>query len=284
VKIKCVSPWAGSKRTLAPKIIELLGKHDRYCEVFVGGCSILPAKPRVETEIVNDANCKIVNVLRCLQSESDTIIRALAPVEFDLGHFEYARGYLAAKNAVANPGATTAAMQLVEWWMGPNGLAGTTTNAWFAQRHSKTGGSPESRWKSFKESLPELAARLAGVMVHWNPYQAFLQRIADVAGTVMYVDPPYFAKSFRYEFDFSAEDHRLLAKLLNSYRQTRIVISYYDDVATDTLCDGSLLDELYPPAKWRRIEVEMSKASASSSGKAKRATEVLLVNDAGIAA
>ena len=56
------------------------------------------------------------------------------------------------------------------------------------------------------------------------------------------------------------------------------------DAPAGTLCEGSLLDDLYPRDRWRRVEISMSKASASASGKAKRATEVLLINDAGIAA
>lgn len=65
--IKCVAPWAGGKRTLAPRIVELLGEHDTYVEPFVGGCAILPAKPRAAVEIINDANPAVVNVLRAMR-------------------------------------------------------------------------------------------------------------------------------------------------------------------------------------------------------------------------
>lgn len=70
--IKCVAPWAGGKRTLAPRIVELLGEHDTYVEPFVGGCSILPQKRRSRSEYLNDANPAVVNVLRCVRNHAGT--------------------------------------------------------------------------------------------------------------------------------------------------------------------------------------------------------------------
>ena len=36
MKIKAIAPWYGSKRTLAPRIINQLGPHTTYVEPFAG--------------------------------------------------------------------------------------------------------------------------------------------------------------------------------------------------------------------------------------------------------
>lgn len=284
-KIKGVAPWAGSKRTLAPRIVELLGPHDLYAEPFCGGCSILPVKSRAAVELLNDLNPKIVNVLACLRDQGERLAGILADVRFD--KLEYLRacddvsragsGYPCEKSGVA-----LAAAQLVQWWMGPNGTAGTTVKGWFAQRHTKTGGSPEVRWESFKASLPALAERLKGVELFDTDFRRFLNFfvVPDRPGVSIYADPPYFTKEFAYERDFGAADHTDLAEHLNRYRHARIVLSYRDEIEGGLLGGGSLLDELYPPDRWRRVEVEMNKAMAAASGTARRNVEVLLVNDA----
>lgn len=279
-KIKCFAPWAGGKRRLAPRVAELLGEHGVYAEPFVGGCAILPQKPRVASEIVNDANPRLTNVLRAMQRSGQKIIERLAAVEFSRGVFVDCLDFV--DRAISPVGHCTddelAARQLVVWWMGPNGLAGTDRKPWFAQRHTKTGGDPAVRWNSFKASLPWLCERLTGVEVTGVDGFALLDSVPDESRVAIYVDPPYFAKSFRYSVDFDEADHRRLADSLGRFRLARVVVSYYDSVG---LADGgSRLDELYPLERWGRHQVSVSKASANAvrPGTTKTAAvEVLLV-------
>lgn len=278
MKIKCVGPFAGSKRRLAPRIVELLGPHDTYTEPMVGGCSILPVKPRVKYEFLNDANHNVVRVLRAMQDRGPWLSEQLDRIAFDRDQFHFSRGWVAARGHVmgdAGEAAATALHQLIVWWMGPGGIAGTTRKPWFAQRKTKTGGDPAVRWESFKASLPALCERLKGVEVQWNPWSVFAQRrCQDSPAAAYYVDPPYLEKTFRYQFDFAEADHQRLADWLNRFEESRVVVSYYDDGA-------GTLARLYPPGRWRRIDVELPKNMSAASGTTGRATEVLLVNDVG---
>lgn len=269
--IKCIAPWAGGKRRLAKRIVELLGDHTHYAEVFVGGCSILPAKPRCEIEVVNDANADLVNVLRCVQDKSDDVSLLLTIVDFSREGFESALAMLKSHTTGYHTPMHKAAMQLAVWWMGANGFAGTTKDGWFAQRHTETGGDPAVRWANFKASLPALSERLRNVEVTNAGYCKFLDMIDDKSGTAIYCDPPYLEKSLTYTHDFDGFDHAILAARLNEYQKARVVVSYYDHPA---------LVGLYPSNRWRRVYVGVSKSSASASGKAKRAVELILVNDA----
>ena len=41
MKVTALAPWFGGKRTLAPKVIELLGEHRTYVEPFCGSMAVL---------------------------------------------------------------------------------------------------------------------------------------------------------------------------------------------------------------------------------------------------
>lgn len=283
-KILAYAPWGGGKRTLAPKIVRQLGSHEEYDEWFVGGCAILPQKYRCEREHINDANPWLVNVLQCVRNHA-YVQRLLAGYKFAKEVFDESCAIVNAQTTLPADGAMAcelAARQLVVWWMGPNGLAGTTGKPWFAQRHTKTGGDPSVRWDSFRRSLPALSQRLRNVEITGVHFREAAARRTDRAGLAIYCDPPYLTKSFRYAVDFAGmETHRELAAILNGYRKTRVVVSYYDQRDDDNLFGGgSLIDELYPPDLWTRHEVAMSKASANARTGATKteATELLLVN------
>lgn len=272
-KILAYAPWGGGKRRLAKRIVELLGEHDTYVEPFVGGCAILPRKPKANFEYLNDANPALVNVLLCVRDYPNSIRAALDDTPFDRESFEVAVEYVGGRTPGSERvGARAAAAQLVVWWMGANGYAGTTKTGWFAQRHTKMGGSPSVRWESFKRSLPALSERLRDVQIFCGDFREMIgKNTADLVGTAYYCDPPYFAKKFAYAHDFTAQDHADLAERLNQFRRARVVVSYYD---------APELATLYPPDRWERHEVNVSKSSANArTGATKTAvTELLLVN------
>lgn len=277
--IKCVAPWAGGKRRLAGRIVELLGPHDTYVEPFVGGCSIPPAKPRSDREFVYDLNADVIDVIWYMQlcGDHNTLFTfGLRVIPYGRESFEAAKSRLANRSEGYSRDQRIADL-LTVWWMGPGGIAGTNRQPWFAQRHTKTGGCPQRRWESFLESVPALCARLSGVCANVADGVTAMEQSAwmDRVGTAIYADPPYLDKSFKYAVDFGDGDHARLATALNRMRSARVVVSYRDDPN-----DLDRLATLYPPAKWRRVDVEMSKNMSAASGKTARNTEVLLVNDA----
>lgn len=270
--ILCAAPWAGGKRRLAPRIVDLLGEHDTYVEPFVGGCAILPQKSPAMREIVNDANPAVVNVLRAMRFNEYQLSRMLGPMAFDRQTFENAKSLLASIAPGADLiGTDIAAAQIVVWWMGANGYAGTTKTGWFAQRRTKTGGDPAVRWESFRRSLPALSERLRNVVISCRDFRDFLAGGMDLSGTAIYADPPYLSKRITYAHDFTPQDHADLAAILNRFERARVVVSYYD---------APELATLYPADRWERITVGMSKSSANSRRGATKtpAVELLLVN------
>jgi DNA adenine methylase len=254
-KIKCLSPWAGSKRQLAPRIVELLGPHTGYFEPFFGGGAVLFAKEPCRFEVVNDLNGDLTNLCWVLQDAK--LKRRLLARLHDTICSE--RLYHAARDEFLKPFAADESkpdlrrsyLALVVWWLGRNGTAGTMKyNTNFCARFSTKGGSGGVRFASVLESLPWLMDRMRRVDVLNRDAFEVIDNIQDQAGTAIYVDPPYVKKSFKYEHDFAPADHERLAAALARFKQARVVVSYYPD---------PMLDALYHSARWECLAPQVQK-------------------------
>jgi DNA adenine methylase len=138
-------------------------------------------------------------------------------------------------------------------------------------RYTSNGGSPGTRMVGAVDSMPEWHERLRPVIILNLDGFGMVARIEDKLGSVVYVDPPYLKKSFKYTHDFAAGDHARLASLLSQFTQTRIVVSYYDHPDLVALYRG-----------WTIIPLDVTKglgnAGRRDEGGAVAAPEVLLVN------
>lgn len=278
MKISAIAPWYGSKRTLAPQIVQQLGPHSCYWEPFCGSMAVLMAKEPATYETVNDLHGDLVNLARVLQDEK-------------LAKKLYARAYRTlccetfardAKQLLHRrmpqrlPSVDRAYHYLVHAWFHVNGIAGTPLRhtGTFCVRYSAKGGNGATRWRSVVDSIPDWHERLLKVQILSRDAFALLPRIDDDPDTALYVDPPYVKKGSKYVHDFQAGEHASLAALLRRFRQSRIVISYYAD---------PLLDELYPG--WTKLDqtrLRVAKLMVNSGrrdqGGRVEAPEVLLIN------
>lgn len=270
MKIKALAPWFGAKRNLAPRIVELLGKHSVYWEPFCGSMAVLLVKPRCHAETVNDLHEDLFNLAtvladRALRLELYRRVRSVLVCE---QFIDQARTIL---QEPLEKGVDRAFWYFINSWIGRNGSAGTKVyNQHFARRFTARGGNPARRFVSTVESIPAWGRRLKTVTILNMDAFELLDRVEDARGTAIYVDPPYLKKTSYYIHDFAPEDHNRLAELLNRFKKARVVVSYYKDPR---------LDELYPD--WWREEIEVAKALAHQGARGKnktKAIEVLLVN------
>jgi len=273
MKIKALAPWFGAKRNLAPRIVELLGRHSIYWEPFCGSMAVLLAKPPCRMETVNDLHCDLINLAKVIQ-DRDTCLQLYKRLRRVLFHEDivaYANELI--YDNQFEPTIERAFWYFIHSWIGRNGNAGCRDhNQQFCRRFTSKGGASETRFQSTIKSISAWRQRLRGVCILNMDAFEMLERIEDEKNGVIYVDPPYFRKRDRYKYDFKPEDHQRLAELLHRFKRARIVISYYDHPK---------LTELYPG--WYREEIVVSKAIAHQSARGKnktKATEVLLVNQA----
>ena len=275
MKITAISPWFGGKRNLAPEIIELLGKHNVFWELFCGSMAVLLAKEPCRMETVNDLHGDLINLARVLQNEKTAIelygraARTLMSEEL----FEESSGRIQARQCggLAYEPIDMAYDYLLYAWLGRNGMIGTSSYSHsFCVRYTDNGGDAARRWQSVIESIPAWQLRLSKVTILNRDAFEIIGKIHDKEGTAIYVDPPYLVKGAKYIHDFEPEDHKRLAVALGRFKKARIVVSYYDH---------PLLAELYPNWQQHKIEVSKAMSNAGSRGeKDVRAVEVLLVN------
>lgn len=301
MKIKAIAPWFGGKRTMAPEIVRLLGKHTQYFEPFCGSMAVLFAKEPSQKETVNDLHGDLINLARVLQSESaapilyDRLQRAL----FSEDLLEQARMQLESADEIALDDIShmspmnMACIERAFWyflasWMGRNGTAGTARLDYqIAVRWTKNGGSPTVRFRNALESLPAWHQRLRNVVILKRDAFSILDRFEDCDRTAIYADPPYHAESrsrnsiqngrggkYLHEFDHGGglfeDDHSRLVEILRGYRKAKIVVSYYD-------CPR--IRELY--AGWQFHEHTRQKHLHAQNGRGarpKEAPEILITN------
>lgn len=244
MKINAIAPWFGGKRNLAPEIVRELGKHSAYWEPFCGSMAVMLAKEAAPMETVNDLNGDLINLARVIQhpTEGPRLYRRL-------------RRTLAAKaimddcaerwkesgrrTAGDDPDGDRAYDYFVSSWLGRNGVSGTKSfNQGYSRRFTKSGGHSAKRWTSAVDSIPEWRRRMRQVSILSECGIGIIERIEDASGVAIYVDPPYMAKGAKYVHDFEADDHARLAAALRRFRQTRVVVSYYDDPVVRDLYDG----------------------------------------------
>ena len=290
-KIKALAPWFGSKRTLAPKIVQELGPHSSYWEPFCGSMAILLSKPRARAENVNDLHGDLINLARVVQDGTlgPRFYRRARRILF---HEEFLRDardeMLALRDWDGELSVARALTFLVFSWMGRNGSAGlpvTERGGNVCVRWSSSGGEPGTRWLSVVESIPAWRRRLRGVTILKRDGFEVVAKIRDEPKVVIYVDPPYLAKSDAYRHDFKTcepgsllagaqDDHARLAEALSRFERARVVVSYYEHPR---------LAELYPSSSWTKRDVPTRKYLANATGARRTNTEhvapeVLLIN------
>lgn len=291
MKLTAIVPWFGSKRTLAPQVIDEIGDHGAYWEPFCGSMAVLLAKAPCPMEVVNDLHGDLVNLARVIQHEKfgAQLYRRLRRV---LMHETFFNDQAVAVRSYANspvgadPDVDRAFAYFICSWMGRNGVSGTQSyNQGFCRRFTSNGGHGAKRWNSAVESIPAWRWRLRNVQIFaMDAFDMLAAKggIEDKKGTVIYCDPPYFTKGAKYVHDFvpmndkkgRESDHERLAALLQRFEETKVVVSYYDDPH---------LDVLYPSTRWSKIQVPVRKSlsqglKAQGESNEAVAPEVLLVN------
>lgn len=170
MKISALAPWAGSKRTLAPRIVEALGPHRCYWEPFCGSLAVLLAKPRCSYETVVDLHQDLINLALCVQDEdlARQLYARTYQTMFDQRLLRHSKEQLPDGFMLGErPDPDRAYWYLIRSWFGINGAAGTRTNRTgsFCVRYTSKGGSGPTRWRSVVESIPDWHERLLGVQI-----------------------------------------------------------------------------------------------------------------------
>lgn len=237
--------YHGGKFLLAPFIISYFPAHRIYVEPYGGAASVLLQKPRSYAEVYNDLDGEIVNVFRVLRdpAQARELSRLLRLTPFARSEFELS--YITADDPIERARRTVARS-----FMGFGSASHNSNHATgFRANSNRSGTTPAHDWAHYPDCLPEIVARLTGVVIEHRPaVEVILQH--DSFQTLHYVDPPYVhsvrkeRQANNYRFEMTDDDHRELASVLRSV-SGMVVLSGY-------AC--GLYDELYHD--WQRIDKE----------------------------
>jgi DNA adenine methylase len=242
--------YFGGKFTWVDLLIQHFPPHVHFVDLFCGSMAVTLNKRPSPIETANDLNSEDVTFFRVLRESPQELIWLLnlTPVireEYKgawhaksrgLSDLEKARRfYIRVRQSFYGLGA----QRLNKGWH----LTVTKT----LTRVSET----ISRWNNGIDKLWPVVERLRGVQIENKDFRELIPAI-DYDKMFFYCDPPYpkecrSGKNDDYEHDFTDDDHRDLARLLNAIKGKAMISSY----------DCPLMRELY--AGWTKVELPTKK-------------------------
>ncbi len=260
--------YFGSKQRIAAKLCNLLPPHNAWVEIFCGSAAMTLAKKPAPIEIINDINGEIVNFFRQLQRNGEELQRLVYFTPYARAEFDLAR-----KPETGLSDIERARRFLVAAMMSINGTFGKDAGGFsFSNSYSRNGMEARvSRWYQMPGRLQQVAERLRNVRIEQKEGLALFKEFRNRPGTLVYLDPPYFAKRTRgYDFDEnSREFHEKLLKSVNGAKCMVFISGYQNELYDDILT---------PRNGWGK---EIIKATTKgNNGKSFERTEVLWFNKA----
>ena len=260
--------YHGGKYRQAQRLVALMPPHRCYVEPFCGAASVLLAKSRVFSEVINDLDGEVINLFRVLRDPALSLRLKDALILTPFARDEFEAVYAPARGRVER-----ARRLIVRSFMGFGSASSNAAHiTGFRADSKKSGSTPAHDWAHYPEALDSFTTRLKGVCIE---NRDALRVIAshDAAETLHFVDPPYVLSTRKvrlrnaaYKHDMTDEDHCKLAQVLHSVKGMVLLCGY----------EGPLYDTLYKG--WERLTYQ-----AFADG-AKPRTECVWFNPAAWAA
>jgi DNA adenine methylase len=235
VPCKPVAPWLGGKSRLAERIIARIEviPHTTYAEPFAGmGGVFLRRTKRPKAEVLNDANGEIANLFRVLQKHYIPFIEMIRWQITTREGFDRLRATQPATLTDLERAARFLYLQRLVFGGKPTACFGVSPES--AARFDVTKLAP---------MLDDLHTRLSGVTVENLDYRDFLIRY-DRAGTLFYLDPPYYGCEGDYgKALFGREEFALMAELLRGLKG-RFILSPNDRPEVREIFSGFAIEDV----------------------------------------
>ena len=215
-----VAPWQGGKRNLARRIIDRLAAipHDAYVEPFVGmGGVFLRRSFKPRAEVINDLNQDVANLFRVLQRHYVALMDMLRWQVTSRAVFE--RLLRTAPDSLTDLERAARFLYLQRTAFG-----GKVTGQNFGVSPGLPGRFDVAKLGTILEAVHE---RLAGVVIERLAWEELIRRY-DRAGTLFYLDPPYWGCEDDYgQGLFKPADFERMAEMLASLKG-RFLLSIND--------------------------------------------------------
>lgn len=216
-RVKRVAKVPGAKWRLVDWYVAHLPARRVYVEPYFGSGAVLFSKPRSPTEVINDADRRVVSLFRCLRDRPAELARVVSLTPWSRDEWEECRQRPDADDELER------ARQFLVVSHQCHGLRiNERSSGW---RHDgpsgRRGKSVAREWADLPDRLPQAAERLRGVHIENRPALDVMRRYRGPE-VVIFFDPPYLAESdhgirdalYRHEMLDEASHEEALAEAL----------------------------------------------------------------------
>lgn len=256
--VRPLAPYIGGKRQLAKRLITLINtiEHRTYAEAFVGmGGVFLRRDKRAKAEVINDWSEDVATFFRVVQHHYVAFLDMMRWQITSRAGFEKLRAMDPASLTDLQRSARFLYLQRLTF-------GGKVRGKVFGVDPSTAARFDVTKLGPMIEAVHE---RLAGVVIERLPWSDFIGRY-DRAGTLFYLDPPYFGNEGDYGRDlFDRGQFELMAEQLRGIRG-RFILS---------LNDRPEVRRIFAGFDFREEELTYT---VGGNGQAKAVGEVIITN------
>lgn len=208
--------YYGGKQTLVKHLLALIPPHKMYCEPFFGGGALFFAKPKSDTEVINDINGEVINFFKVTQTK-------FSELEKEIRATLHSRQLFRDATVVyENPKMFSEVKRAWAFWTLANqGFSGMLTSWGFGNDDSKEASLARKR-ENFTKDYSE---RLKSVQMEANDALKVIDR-CDAKDTFFYIDPPYFNSHQGHYKGYTKENYLQLLEKLKSIKGKFLLSSY----------------------------------------------------------
>lgn len=200
---------------MLPLLLELMPSHDRYVEVFGGGGTLLFNKNLSNTEVFNDVDRRLTNLLEVVRDNPEEFSRQLKFLPRSSEFIaKFKRDEITETDQVKRA--------VMRYYLLCNSFSGIVRS-----------GDSASVLKRDKSSLKEeediewFSNRLRHVIIENMDFQDLIEKY-DSPQTFFFSDPPYISAGPElYDFHFKSKDHIRFARAIKAIKGLFLIT--YDD-------------------------------------------------------
>jgi len=222
--------WFGGKGNMIAKLMPLIPRGGQpYCEPYAGAASLFFSRDPAPVEVLNDLDCRIVNLFRVMQNKYQ-----FNELKHRIAWTPYARSEFARALDILNDGSDDPVERAWAFFVSQNqgfGGAAKSIGSW-GRTFISSGGmaSTTNGWVMRQSMMDAWRWRLMRCQID-NRDALDVIRYWDNPNAVFYLDPPYHldtrVSKNVYAIEQDHDHHAALVSLLMSV-QGAVVLSGYD--------------------------------------------------------
>ncbi|MDW5525194.1 DNA adenine methylase [Carnobacterium maltaromaticum] len=214
--------YAGSKWSMAQKIIDLMPAHKAYLEPYGGSLAIFMNKDKCVLETINDIDGRLVNMYEQIRLYPEELAKLCDFTLYSRKEFENAL-------EISSNDLEDARRMLVRCWFS---IGGMITRNSFKRNVSWKGPYNTFEWNDVPNRIIEASRRLKDAQIECKDALDLIQE-NNSKDVLIYADPPYLSKtrtSKQYINEYSVDQHIELLEVLNDHKGYVILSGYDSDI------------------------------------------------------